>query len=325
MTRIIKESSQVNKEKSGDASKEYEPLTATEKNATHWNANKTASVSIAQMYQEQNWEKYAELIGDCASYLEFQRSVVCETGEVVQRLSTVYFCKKRWCPVCQWRKSLLWVARFNAALPKIEEMYPKGRWVFVTFTVKNCDVEELKATLRWMNVSWRKLISRTGWPALGFVRSVEVTRNSETGQVHPHFHALLLVPSSYFGRDYRKHEWWVSQWRSALQVDYDPMVNVKASKGQKGYSDAQSAAVEVLKYAVKPSDLMSDADFLCQLTEQMHGSRSLSTGGVLKDIVKEEASAEELRKLEEKAREETEEELDTVKYFYHHGFQQYVC
>ena len=46
---------------------------------------------------------------------------------------------------------------------------------------------------------------------------------------HPHFHALLLVPS-YFTINYIKQGDWVEMWAKALRADYLPSVNVKAVK-----------------------------------------------------------------------------------------------
>ena len=307
----------------GKGPENCEPLTETEKGATHWNKNKASSVDISELYGDVGDLRRSEKMKDCANVLTFTQSLIKQTGEVVQRLSQVFFCKERYCTVCQWRRSLVWVARFHAALVKVRIAHPRARWVFATFTVKNCKVEGLRDTLKWMNGGWHKMSRRKGWPALGFVRTTEVTRNYETGEVHPHFHALLLVSGRYFKDDYKPHEWWVEQWKSALKIDYDPVVNIKAAKGRSGYGDAESAAVELLKYSVKPDDLLSDAGFLEELTAQTSGLRYISTGGVLKDVVKEDVSEKELRELEKKAREESEEELRELRYFYHHRSRQY--
>ena len=57
---------------------------------------------------------------------------------------------------------------------------------------------------------------------------------------HPHFHALLLVASSYFTINYIKQGDWVEMWAKALRADYLPSVNVKAVKAtltKKGVSN----------------------------------------------------------------------------------------
>ena len=69
-----------------------------------------------------------------------------------------FFCRVRHCPVCQWRRSLLWRAVMFQQLPSIQERFPTHRWVFLTLTVKNPPVTELRDTLKHMNDSWQRLI-----------------------------------------------------------------------------------------------------------------------------------------------------------------------
>jgi hypothetical protein len=141
-----------------------------------------------------------------------------------------------------------------------------------------------------MNKSWQRLAQRKGFPAIGFVRSTEVTR-SKDGLAHPHFHALLLVSSSYFGGQYLKQSEWRELWQSALRVDYLPVVNVKAVKPKKGESPDSGIAIailETLKYGVKEADLLADSRWLIELTRQLHKTRAVAVGGVLKAFFSEE-------------------------------------
>jgi hypothetical protein len=41
-------------------------------------------------------------------------------------------------------KSLMWKARFYKALPDIEKQYKSARWMFLTLTVENCEITEVK-------------------------------------------------------------------------------------------------------------------------------------------------------------------------------------
>jgi plasmid rolling circle replication initiator protein Rep len=186
----------------------------------------------------------------------------------------------------------MWRARFFQAIPRVREAYPTAKWVFLTLTVRNCPLEDLRATLKAMNDGWKRLIQKKGWPALGFVRSTEVTRGKD-GLAHPHFHALLLVPASYFsGQHYINQESWRELWQSAMRLDYLPVVDVRAVKPKKGAAegvDALAVAVlETLKYGVKEADLMADPAWLQELTRQLHKSRAIAVGGVLKGFFKED-------------------------------------
>jgi hypothetical protein len=136
---------------------------------------------------------------------------------------------------------------------------------------------------------------------------VEVTRAAERDNrgrfvrwlydAHPHFHCLLAVPSSYFvGRNYIKQEKWRELWQSCLGVDYLPVVHVRAVRArtsQTSESDNQHlglirALCETLKYTVKEEELLSDSAWLGELTKQLHKTRSVAVGGILKQYLSEE-------------------------------------
>ena len=42
----------------------------------------------------------------------------------------------------------MWLARFYAALPEVQAQHPKARWLFLTLTVRNCPISDLRETLR---------------------------------------------------------------------------------------------------------------------------------------------------------------------------------
>jgi plasmid rolling circle replication initiator protein Rep len=148
---------------------------------------------------------------------------------------------------------------------------------------------ELKTTVGEMNKAWKRLSLRKQFPAVGFVRSLEVTRNPDTDEAHPHFHVLMMVPPSYFTHGYTSQAGWRELWQSCLQVEYLPVVNVKAVKGGKSDKDAISLALlETLKYGVKESDLTYNSKWLEELTVQLHKTRAVSVGGLLKEYLKED-------------------------------------
>jgi plasmid rolling circle replication initiator protein Rep len=260
-----------------------------------WDIHRAQSDEIAKIYDSIGYDRYAERIGECSQLLTYALKAT-DDGEVKLKLREARFCRVRHCLVCQWRRSLMWRARFFKALPEIQAKYPTARWIFVTLTVKNCELSELRATLNWMNAAWKRLIERKVFPALGFVKSVEVTRGVG-GTAHPHFHCLMLVPAGYFTRGYISHANWTSLWQSCLKTDYPPILDVRVVKTSKGTSndalDASNQAMaeavcETLKYAVKPSDLLADPDWLGELTKQLQKTRAISIGGCLKEFFSED-------------------------------------
>lgn len=207
--------------------------------------------------------------------------------------------------MCQWRRSLKWVARLKEALPLMMANYDGVRFIFLTLTVRNCPTEQLKDTLTHLNKSWQRLTQRSVWPGLGFVKALEVTRNHEDDTCHPHIHAVVAVNKSYFtGRTYLSHEKWTQLWRQALRVEYDPIVHVKRVKARRGQVESledyqaelksvESAVVETVKYGTKPSDVMtdnvaSDSGWLKAVTVAMDHTRLISVGGIFKEYMPQE-------------------------------------
>jgi plasmid rolling circle replication initiator protein Rep len=255
-------------------------------------------------------QKQAKRMKDCADNLEFGWSLVSnETGETKFRLKYAKFCRVRHCPICQWRRALMWISRFFDAFPKIYAEYPEMRYIMLTVTVRNCEIAELRTTVDCMANAWNKLTKRKDYPAQGFVRSLEVTRGKD-GSAHPHFHILLAVPPSYFGKNYLSKNDWAELWRSAMKLDYKPVCDVRIVKERKekalvleGCNEPQndnkghalmSAITETIKYTTKPADMVKDKAWLLEMVDQMRNVRAVSMGGIFKRFLKESEENQDL-------------------------------
>lgn len=268
-----------------------------------WDMHKAESLRVAKIYAG-NWRhaRKADRIYGCSGVLEFGEIADEKTGEVRLRLLKARFCRVRYCPICQWRRSLLWRAKFYQALPGILAQHPTARFLFLTLTVENCPVDELRETLQMMSKAWNRFKLRKEFSdVMGWVRTTEVTREkARPGYAHPHFHVLLMVPSSYFsGSGYVKKADWAEAWRGALRADYTPVVDVRTVKPKKSNAadvatatDASSlpraGIVETLKYSVKASDMTDAPEWFVTVTEQTHRLRFIATGGLFKDVLKQE-------------------------------------
>jgi plasmid rolling circle replication initiator protein Rep len=188
----------------------------------------------------------------------------------------------------------MWQARFLKSLPSIEAAHPSARWLFLTLTVRNMPVQELRQSLQSMNKAWHRLVKREEFGAVqGWVRTTEVTKGRD-GLAHPHFHCLLLVRPSYFKKHYVRHERWTELWQECARLDYRPSVDiqvVKARSGASGESPMRRAVYETLKYSVTPEDMM-DREWLLELTKQVHRLRFISSGGALKGVLRETEETE---------------------------------
>lgn len=265
-----------------------------------WDVHRSQSDEVGGIYATAvEFERYAARMADCGGVLLFGWTIDPATWVTALRLRNANFCRVRHCPVCQWRRSLMWQARFHQSLPKIVQEYPKARWLFLTLTVPNCSVGKLGETLTAMNAGWQRLKDRKELkPVLGWVRTTEVTR-SAIGEAHPHFHILLMVPPSWFrGQTYVKHARWVELWQECMRdLTISPAGQwievIKGAPVESGQSvsDAtsyalQKAVSETLKYSVKPSDMTDDPDWFLELTRQAHKRRFVATGGVLKNVLR---------------------------------------
>jgi plasmid rolling circle replication initiator protein Rep len=273
-----------------------------------WDGHRWDCELVAGLYgQNEEFRRYAERMAGCSQFLDFILKSD-DLGEIKLKLQEVWFCRVRHCPVCQWRRSLMWRARFYNAVPKIIQAYPSHRFIFLTLTVRNCDLKDLRSTVNLMVESWKRLTKLKDFPALGYVRSLEITR-SRLNQAHPHFHCLLMVPGSYFkSRDYLSQVRWTELWQRSMRLDYPPRVDIRSVRSKTGETGGitalQAAIVETLKYSVKPSDLVagvrldqaknlipdshvnqSETEWLYELTRQLHKLRATSVGGILRQFV----------------------------------------
>jgi plasmid rolling circle replication initiator protein Rep len=208
------------------------------------------------------FSRYSTKIDKCGVWLRF-----VEAHDGI-RLIDARFCKSPNCPMCQWRRSLKWRAKALELLPKVQEQYPSHKWLFLTLTIRNCELDDLKGTIKRLNDAFNRLSKQSKFPFVGLVKSVEVTRAWEcydaftgeslgrhgskwifqyqaknntalrlepTNEVHPHLHVMGLVAPGYFaGKNYIKQSEWTEMWQKALRIDYVPIVNIKAVKCKKG-------------------------------------------------------------------------------------------
>jgi plasmid rolling circle replication initiator protein Rep len=246
-----------------------------------WDKHRAFADTVESHYRGSDFDSYATRIHFCSELLQFGLTPA-DDSTIRLKLRSARFCRVRHCPVCQWRRSLMWKAKAYKVLPKIVEKYPEHRWLFLTLTIKNTEITTLRETLKNMNSGFQRLVQRKSFPAIGWLRSTEVTRGRD-GNAHPHFHCLLLVSKSYFGRNYLSKSDWIEMWQKSMRLDYKPVLDVQAIKqGDK----PMELVPELLKYCTKESDMVASREWLLELTRQMFKMRCIATGGVLKDYLK---------------------------------------
>ncbi|ECA3525260.1 Replication protein [Salmonella enterica subsp. enterica serovar Telhashomer] len=264
------------------------PLKTYNQKDSKWNEKRLATIKIVGLLQKAGKHtKWADRMDECANWLVYALQVCRDSGEFELKLRNANLCHCRHCFICNWRRSLMYYARFFESLPKIAQEHPKARWVLLTLTVRNMPVESLRDALSEMNKGWQRLVKRKEFSSvLGWIRSTEVTQEKDRkGYAHPHFHVLMMVPPSYFtGKYYVKQARWLEVWRECMRDEGIMSVDVKSVKG-----DLKGGGVEVLKtlnYSIKPETAEHSPEWLLEYFNQVHKKRFLATGGVLKNALK---------------------------------------
>ena len=188
---------------------------------------------------------------------------------------------------------------FSQVLAVTEELnreYPSARYIFVTLTIRNVRAEELSRTIDRLNEGFKNLVQKSKTmkeskifkeSLLGYIKAMEITYNRETKDYHPHIHIVFHLKSSYFGRNYIKQSQWVKIWKSMMNLDYDPLVNVKAIKK---IDSGNGIVAEISKYPIKTSELMSIKDederneVLAIFLTSTHHRRFVTFGGTFRDV-----------------------------------------
>ncbi len=230
----------------------------------------------------------SQKIKECGNYLEFALKEHQITKDSKKKLAGANFCKNRFCPMCSWRRVRNITGQLKDAFSIIQEK-EKVAVLFLTLTISNPDVKDLKVAIAKMNKAFKKMSETKPFKnaVLGYFKAIEILGDkTPKGQAHPHFHILLIVDTKYFSsRNYLNKSEWTEMWKKALKVDYTPVVDVRRIKSKnENFSDIDSAIMETVKYSVKHSDLCkrSNEDFYYLYT-QTKSLRFISAGGILKE------------------------------------------
>lgn len=273
-------------------------------------------------------------IESCASYLKYG-----VTTEGRKKLVDANFCRFKFCPICVWRKSLKMFSQMSAVTERLNELYPSGRYIFATLTIKNPSAQELKSAIDRLNEGFKNLVQSSRElggdtkifkdSLLGYLKCLEITYNADSKTYHPHIHVVFHLKGSYFnGRNYLNHSRWAEIWKSLLKLDYEPMVDVRAIK-----KTTPKLIAEVAKYPVKVTDLLKIKDsteqveVLATLLTTTHHRRFVTFGGTFRKI-KRELALDDIETGSLVHVESESRELNYVAYElykYHLQFGCYIC
>ena len=234
--------------------------------------------------------KESEKIKQCGNYLEFIFKEHQITKENKKKLANANFCKNRFCPVCSWRRTRNITGQLKEAFTAIQEK-EKIATLFLTLTVNNPDVKDLKDTIAKMNKAFKRMseTKRFKNAILGYFKSIEILGDkTPKGQAHPHFHILLVVKENYFKKsDYINQKEFLQMWRDATRNQNITQVDIRIIKPNKDKNATASAVAEMCKYPLKDTDISKlTSEQFEKFVLQLKGIRNINAGGNLKNILK---------------------------------------
>ena len=277
-----------------------------------WEERRHQTDIVEDVYRrapDEQLRKHAATLGRCSKTLQEDTVISRETGEVSVTVKS-WKCRGRHCPICQSARQFKFKRHFEDALPEIQTRAKTNAWLHLVVTVKNCPVTELRATLAAMNRSWRRLVQRKEFKIVrGWTRGTEVTKGeSDPTTAHPHFHALLLVPPSYFKKYYIKHEKWLELWQDAARLNYTPDIWIERADAKGGIQEV----VKLATYSTKPEEMDVSEDWFYEFHRQVSGLRFLATGGIVKDVLREKEAERKRERIAKGQPADEPEEADDI-------------
>lgn len=257
-----------------------------------WRERKLKNIELAGRLEKLGYRSF-ERVYQCAEVLKF-----IEQQDGTKKLYQSYFCKNKLCPICNWRRSMKYAYQAELVVNEAMKRYPKGRFLFLTLTIKNVSGKDLYKTLSKMTEGFNRLFKykKVDKNVLGYLRATEVTYSTEHEDYHPHLHVLLMVKPNYFsgrGDNYLTQEEWTKLWAKAMKLDYTPVVDIRTVKAHKR-KNLKSAIIETAKYPVKPFDVDTEDVTLFSemvkeritedLTNGLHRKRQIGFGKLFKEI-----------------------------------------
>jgi plasmid rolling circle replication initiator protein Rep len=303
---------------------------------------KCKAMEVSKLLEGTIHDKYFHRQQKCANFLSYaltseglklhQTYSTTKSGKKVPRIR---FCRSPGCVLCEGRRAACWQCRGFKAAPRILADYPEAFLLFLTLTLKNPLIDNLFDCLTAMQTAWRhmsreyrvvktkkgKVLRTEGnpqWQALGWLKSLEITK-SDDNYCHPHYHVMLLMPPSYFQPSswrtsgYMTTEEWGQMWAKYMKLEYQPITDIRKIDG-----DWKKAIPEICKYTTKASDLMQSQEWLVKYISQMKGMRRTELGGCFKKYFRDDDGEENLINLDDEKEILEEANLPIVEFVWSH-------
>lgn len=175
----------------------------------------------------------------------YKKSTLCGTEMIVTKADGVtkmrhlYLCRCKWCLRCQRIRSAELINAYSPLIATWDDLY------MVSLTVKNVNPLELKNKLSEMQTRFRNIMRtihrRMGRSDIKAIKTIEVTVNPNTRELHPHYHILTENAEVAYMME---KLWMIRSTKEGDKVVSDGQDVVRASS-------PTEAAVEMFKYVTK--------------------------------------------------------------------------
>ena len=254
-------------------------------------ARRVRCVLLANSFTRLGKDNKAARVMECGTQVQ----IAYIQADEEYKVKHANFCRERLCPMCAFHRSKQIFGEVSRVMDGVQKERPDLVPIFLTLTVRNCSAAEMNGTLDIIFKGWNNMMSGTSKAkrlVAGWFRALEITYNKQEDTYHPHIHAILLMPPSYFTtpRDYMEIMDWIRVWRKAAKLDYDPSCRINAIDYK---SDKSGAVAEVAKYTLKDTDYLKADDekmtdkLVAEFGKAIKGRRLYAYGGIMKAIAKQ--------------------------------------
>ena len=251
-----------------------------------WTEHKRQALEVGGRLIAAGLVKRGYRVKMCGSELAFRECRDC--GQLI--IERAQLCRDRLCPICNWRLALKRYSSMTQIMEVVRRtVRPDAIIALMTYTVRNCAPDKLGLQLSQMQRAWNRMLAQRYIrpTVIGWARSIEVTYNHRTGELHPHYHVIMICENEAALDDLQLD--WLKQCRKeGLEVDLKAQ-HYEEIAGDRTEGDSLAKSIlETYKYMVKSSDIMEmPLGVLRCFAEGVAGKRLISFGGIIKQIARE--------------------------------------
>ena len=227
-------------------------------------------------------KKRVKAIAECGTFLQYATDKKIEN----RKLFTANFCGNRYCPICAKNKSFKDARDVKIITEYLHDL--DYQFLFATFTAPNCSQDELKEEITAYNKSLERMFKRQKYNFIkGYIRKLEITFNNDINSksyqtFHPHFHVLIAIDKSYFGRKYVSKQEWLMDWKKAMRDSSITQVDIKKVSLDSRKNNIDKSILELTKYITKDFDFYSEIDVFENFYKGTKGKQMFAFSGIFR-------------------------------------------